>query len=79
MEAIGASSSCQASRDHLIYTVEAPRTFVPQALEIMCDTIANPAFDPEDVAAAKKSLERENDLVKNDPRLNMLEELQRYE
>jgi len=45
MESIGAGAMYQGNRDTLLYSVNSVKTNVDAALEILCDSVANPVFD----------------------------------
>ncbi|CAG9462488.1 unnamed protein product [Pedinophyceae sp. YPF-701] len=78
MEAIGARTSCAATREHLVYMVEAPRPFVREAMELLCDTAMNPDFSSAVARSdATAMMTREVDAVKGDARMQIMEELQR--
>ncbi|CAI9100486.1 OLC1v1037599C1 [Oldenlandia corymbosa var. corymbosa] len=44
VEATGGSVSAAASREQMIYTYDALKTFVPQMVELLIDSVRNPAF-----------------------------------
>ncbi|WMV29925.1 hypothetical protein MTR67_023310 [Solanum verrucosum] len=44
VEAIGGNVTAAASREHLIYTYDALKTYVPQMVELLVDSVRNPAF-----------------------------------
>ncbi|GAV62161.1 Peptidase_M16 domain-containing protein/Peptidase_M16_C domain-containing protein, partial [Cephalotus follicularis] len=43
-EAIGGSVQAAASREHMVYTFEALKTYVPEMVELLVDCVRNPAF-----------------------------------
>lgn len=44
IEAIGGNVTASASREHMIYTYDALKTYVPQMVEMLVDCVRNPAF-----------------------------------
>lgn len=44
MEAIGGNMTSAASREHMSYTYDAIKTYLPQMVELLIDTVRNPAF-----------------------------------
>jgi len=44
IEAIGGNVTASASREHMIYTYDALKTYVPQMVEMLADCVRNPAF-----------------------------------
>lgn len=44
IEAIGGNVTASASREHMIYTYDALKTYVPQMVEMLVDSVRNPAF-----------------------------------
>ncbi|KAK4344300.1 hypothetical protein RND71_037394 [Anisodus tanguticus] len=44
VEAIGGNVTASASREHMIYTYDALKTYVPQMVEMLVDSVRNPAF-----------------------------------
>lgn len=44
MEAIGGNMTAAASREHMNYTYDAIKTYLPQMVELLIDTVRNPAF-----------------------------------
>lgn len=44
VEAIGGNVAAAASREHMIYTYDALKTYVPQMVELLVDCVRNPAF-----------------------------------
>lgn len=41
---MGASTSASASREQMGYTIDALKTYVPQMVEVLVDSVRNPAF-----------------------------------
>lgn len=41
---MGASTSASASREQMGYTIDALKTYVPQMVEALVDSVRNPAF-----------------------------------
>ncbi|XP_073150192.1 mitochondrial-processing peptidase subunit alpha-like [Henckelia pumila] len=44
VEAIGGNVTASASREHMSYTYDALKTYVPQMVELLIDSVRNPAF-----------------------------------
>ncbi|CAH8356789.1 unnamed protein product [Eruca vesicaria subsp. sativa] len=44
IEAIGGNTSASASREQMSYTIEALKTYVPEMVEVLIDSVRNPAF-----------------------------------
>ncbi|XP_042000195.1 mitochondrial-processing peptidase subunit alpha-like [Salvia splendens] len=44
VEAIGGNVTASASREHMSYTYDALKTYVPQMVELLVDCVRNPAF-----------------------------------
>ncbi|CAN8259105.1 unnamed protein product [Cochlearia groenlandica] len=44
IEAIGANTSASASREQMGYTIDALKTYVPEMVEVLVDSVRNPAF-----------------------------------
>ncbi|KAL7096852.1 hypothetical protein ACP275_10G106300 [Erythranthe tilingii] len=44
VEAIGGNVNASASREHMTYTYDALKTYVPQMVELLIDCVRNPAF-----------------------------------
>lgn len=44
VEAIGGNTSASASREQMGYTIDALKTYVPEMVEVLIDSVRNPAF-----------------------------------
>ncbi|KFK38993.1 hypothetical protein AALP_AA3G186200 [Arabis alpina] len=44
IEAMGGNTSASASREQMSYTIDALRTYVPEMVEVLIDSVRNPAF-----------------------------------
>lgn len=44
IESMGASTSASASREQMGYTIDALKTYVPHMVEVLVDSVRNPAF-----------------------------------
>lgn len=44
VEAIGGHITASASREHMCYTFDALKTYVPQMVEVLIDCVRNPTF-----------------------------------
>lgn len=44
VEAIGGNVTSSVSREHMSYTYDALKTYVPQMVELLVDCVRNPAF-----------------------------------
>ena len=44
IESMGASTSASSSREQMGYTINALKTYVPQMVEVLVDSVRNPAF-----------------------------------
>ncbi|GBF91706.1 mitochondrial-processing peptidase subunit alpha [Raphidocelis subcapitata] len=56
VELIGANILANASREQMSYTIDCLGVHMPQALEILADSVLNPSFDPRDVEDQKARL-----------------------
>jgi len=56
VEKIGSNIMANASREQMSYTIDTLKTQLPSALEIMCDSVINPLFAPEEVEEQKARL-----------------------
>jgi len=44
IEAMGGNTSASASREQMGYTIDALKTYVPEMVEVLIDSVRNPAF-----------------------------------
>lgn len=44
IEAIGGNVSSSVSREHVSYTYDALKSYIPQMVELLIDSVRNPAF-----------------------------------
>lgn len=49
VEAIGGSVSASASPEHMCYTYDAFKVYVPEMVEVLIDSVRNPAFFDSEV------------------------------
>jgi len=72
---MGANVLASASREQMAYSVDVPKPLVPAALEVLCDAVLNPKFEPHEVAAAKARLAADVASLKDNPQAALLEGL----
>ncbi|PIN14334.1 Mitochondrial processing peptidase, alpha subunit [Handroanthus impetiginosus] len=66
IEAIGGNVAASASREHMSYTYDALRTYVPQMVELLVDCVRNPAFLDWEVSEQLHKVSAEiSELAKN--------------
>ncbi|KAL6558487.1 hypothetical protein OROMI_018837 [Orobanche minor] len=72
VEAIGGNVTASASREHMSYTYDALKTYVPQMVELLADCVINPAFLDWEVSEQLHKLNAElSDFSKNPEHLLM--------
>lgn len=54
MMKIGANVVCSTSREHTVYAADSLHEHVPKVVEALADVIQNPAFDQQELMAARK-------------------------
>lgn len=70
---MGANVLASASREQMAYSIDVPKPLVPAALEVLCDAVLNPKFEPHEVAAAKTRLAADVASLKDNPQAALLE------
>eukprot|EP00798_Chlamydomonas_sp_ICE-L_P027065 gene27065-2298_t len=73
VEKIGSNIMANASREQMSYTIDCLKSSLPAALEILCDVVLNPKFDPVEVEEQKMRLSAL--LANKDVQLTLLNEL----
>ncbi|NP_001274924.1 mitochondrial-processing peptidase subunit alpha-like [Solanum tuberosum] len=73
VEAIGGNVTAAASREHLIYTYDALKTYVPQMVELLVDSVRNPAFLDWEVSEQLEKVKSEIDEYTKNPQHLLLE------
>ncbi|KAL3825219.1 hypothetical protein ACJIZ3_021248 [Penstemon smallii] len=70
VEAVGGNVTASASREHMSYTYDALKTYVPHMVELLVDCVRNPAFLDWEVSEQLKKVSAEIDeCSKNPPHL----------
>ncbi|KAL6770558.1 MPPA1 [Auxenochlorella protothecoides x Auxenochlorella symbiontica] len=75
VEALGANVLASASREQMAYTIDLPRTLVPEALEVLADAVLAPRLAPHEVRDAAAKLEADLKGLADNPQLALLEGL----
>lgn len=57
VEKLGANVTASASREQMCYTIDALKTNVPEAVEMLCDAVLNPRFAPHELEEQRSRLE----------------------
>ncbi|KAH9613689.1 hypothetical protein KSS87_013833 [Heliosperma pusillum] len=73
VEAIGGSVTASASREQMGYTCDALKTYVPEMVELLVDSVRNPAFLDWEVNETLKKLKGELAEASNNPQSLLLE------
>ncbi|KAH0671255.1 hypothetical protein KY285_025471 [Solanum tuberosum] len=73
VEAIGGNVTAAASREHLIYTYDALKTYVPRMVELLVDSVRNPAFLDWEVSEQLEKVKSEIDEYTKNPQRLLLE------
>lgn len=73
VDAIGGNTSASASRECMIYTFDALKTYVPQMVELLVDCVRNPAFLDWEVNDELQKVKAELEEVSNNPERLILE------
>lgn len=75
IEGIGGNVMASASREQMAYTVDTTKATVPEALEILCDAVLNPKFEPWEVQEQVKKMEEDLKNFGDNPQTTLLESL----
>ncbi|KAI3967693.1 hypothetical protein MKX01_039603 [Papaver californicum] len=75
VEAIGGHVTASASREQMGYTYDALKTYVPQMVELLVDSVRNPVFLDWDVEQQLEKVKQEVQQLKNNPQGLLLEAL----
>lgn len=75
MEAIGGNMTSAASREHMSYTYDAIKTYLPQMVELLIDTVRNPAFLDWEIKEQIKKVKEELSEASKNPTALILEGL----
>ncbi|KAI3913943.1 hypothetical protein MKW98_010755 [Papaver atlanticum] len=75
VEAIGGEVTASASRDQMDYTYDALKTYVPQMVELLVDSVINPVFLDWDVKEQLEKVKQEVQQLNNNPEGLLLEAL----
>ncbi|KAL3623683.1 hypothetical protein CASFOL_032499 [Castilleja foliolosa] len=67
VEAIGGNISASASREHMGYTFDALKTYVPNMVELLVDCVRNPAFLDWEVSEQLEKVKAEIDEFSKNP------------
>ncbi|XVF74489.1 hypothetical protein PTKIN_Ptkin13bG0114400 [Pterospermum kingtungense] len=73
VEAIGGNTSAAASRECMVYTFDALKTYVPEMVELLVDCVRNPAFLDWEVNDELQKVKAELEEVSNNPERLILE------
>ncbi|CAL8469178.1 g8719 [Coccomyxa elongata] len=73
VESIGANVLASASREQMAYNIDVVKTNVPEALEILVDSVVNPKFVSWEVNAAINKMREDIKTVKDNPQTVLLE------
>ncbi|KAL9224094.1 hypothetical protein vseg_000163 [Gypsophila vaccaria] len=73
VEAIGGNVTASASREQMGYTFDALKTYVPEMVELLVDSVRNPAFLDWEVNETIQKLKGELAEVSNNPQALLLE------
>ena len=73
VESIGANLLASASREQMAYNVDVAKTSVPEALEVLVDSVVNPKFLAWEVAAAVEKMREDIKSVKDNPQTVLME------
>merc|ERR1712164_218038 len=72
-EVMSASLLAAASREQMSYTVDALKTHLPEAVELLCDSALNPKLANHEVANMAKDLKKEIEDLKMNPQAMLME------
>uniref|UniRef100_A0A0D6R6V3 Uncharacterized protein n=1 Tax=Araucaria cunninghamii TaxID=56994 RepID=A0A0D6R6V3_ARACU len=75
VEAIGGNVTASASREQMGYTFDALKTYVPQMVELLIDSVRNPAFFDWEVKEQLARVKSEIAEISNNPQSLLLEAL----
>ncbi|XP_047322308.1 mitochondrial-processing peptidase subunit alpha-like [Impatiens glandulifera] len=75
VEAIGGHVSASASREQIVYTYDALKTYVPEMVEILVDSVRNPAFLDWEVKEQLLKVKSDIAEASNNPQALLLEAL----
>eukprot|EP00884_Botryococcus_braunii_P023435 jgi/Botrbrau1/9776/Bobra.85_1s0021.1 len=75
VEAIGANVTASASREQMVYNIDCVKSLVPQALEIVCDAVLYPKFNPWEVEQQVNRLKEDVKVMKANNQTALLEGL----
>ncbi|XP_051131427.1 mitochondrial-processing peptidase subunit alpha-like [Andrographis paniculata] len=73
IEAIGGNVTSSVSREHVSYTYDALKSYVPQMVELLIDSVRNPAFLDWEVSEQLKKLSAEISEISKNPQHMLLE------
>ncbi|KAJ6813728.1 putative mitochondrial-processing peptidase subunit alpha [Iris pallida] len=73
IEAIGGNVSASASREQMSYTYAALKTYMPEMVEVLIDSVRNPAFLDWEVNEQLQKLKTELGEISNNPQSLLLE------
>ncbi|KAL1220161.1 putative mitochondrial-processing peptidase subunit alpha-2, chloroplastic/mitochondrial [Cardamine amara subsp. amara] len=73
IEAMGGSTSASASREQMGYTIDALKTYVPEMVEVLIDSVRNPAFLDWEVNEELQKMKVEIGELANNPMGFLLE------
>uniref|UniRef100_A0A2P2JWH7 Complex III subunit II n=2 Tax=Rhizophora mucronata TaxID=61149 RepID=A0A2P2JWH7_RHIMU len=73
VEAIGGNVAASASREQMGYTIDALKTYVPEMVELLIDSVRNPVFLDWEVNEELKRVKEELGALSNNPQGLLLE------
>ncbi|KAM7259066.1 hypothetical protein ACFE04_014807 [Oxalis oulophora] len=73
VEAIGGNVNASASREQMVYTFDALKTYVPEMVELLIDSVRNPAFLDWEINEELKKMEEDINSVSQNPHGLLLE------
>ncbi|KMT03240.1 hypothetical protein BVRB_8g197860 [Beta vulgaris subsp. vulgaris] len=73
VEAVGGNVTASASREQMGYTFDALKTYVPEMVELLVDSVRNPAFLDWEVNETLKKLKLEVNEASNNPQALLVE------
>lgn len=75
VEAIGGNVAANASREQMCYTGDAIKTFMPEMVELLVDTVRNPLFNEWEVQEQLAKVKAETAELVNNPQVVIYEAL----
>ncbi|OQS07451.1 hypothetical protein THRCLA_00532 [Thraustotheca clavata] len=75
VETIGAQTTASSGREQIIYTIDVLRDNVDRALELLADSILNPALVPEEIELTKTIMKIQSEDLAENPQTLLLERI----